>query len=328
MSLDTLSLNFFSNAFYPELLNAALFRVTLVAVATLSIATFLNAVLSGLKPRSDIFKKIKVIIKSWWWIVGSLLVSLHLGSFGLLALFTLINLLVIKEYLFRSELQDKKALLSSLLVLSVLIQSLALALNLGELFLVLPIVFMFATIPPLVFVRPDIEKLPKLFSSYIGITLVTHALFYVPALMIMGPDIFGSQDATIYAIFLILFLTVINDVSQFIFGKLFGRNKIVPLISPNKTEAGFIGGVATTTSLGALGFVYLVGLPLDIALLMGFLISVLGIFGDLFFSTVKRYFKVKDFSDALPGHGGYIDRLDSLIFIIPVVFNVLKFLVR
>jgi phosphatidate cytidylyltransferase len=121
-------------------------------------------------------------------------------------------------------------------------------------------------------------------------------------------------------LFTVIFLTEINDILQFIAGKSFGRKKIVPGISPNKTEAGFIGGLLGTTALATIILPKLVGFSPMVAAGLGLLIAFTGILGDLFFSAVKRYFDTKDFSDKIAGHGGYLDRLDSLIFTLPISY--------
>mgnify|MGYP005806654853 FL=1 len=120
-----------------------------------------------------------------------------------------------------------------------------------------------------------------------------------------------------YLIYLLL-ITVITDTFALITGMYIGKNKLAPTISPNKTIEGFIGGVLMGTFV-ATTFYYTVidpGISLAILILTTLFLAVVGQLGDLVFSSIKRTFNVKDFSNLIPGHGGILDRLDSLIFVI------------
>jgi phosphatidate cytidylyltransferase len=124
----------------------------------------------------------------------------------------------------------------------------------------------------------------------------------------------------------LLFLTQFNDVAQYVWGKSLGRHRIIPKISPNKTWAGFIGGVATTIALGGVLAGWLTPLSVQQGLLAGLLIGVAGFFGDLAMSAVKRDLRIKDTGQAIPGHGGILDRLDSLTYTAPLFFHYLHYL--
>ena len=120
------------------------------------------------------------------------------------------------------------------------------------------------------------------------------------------------------ALFVYLFsITILNDTYALITGKLIGRNKLIEDISPNKTIEGSIGGLIIGTALPAYLYVALID-PEVSKLLIVFItmfLSVLGQLGDLVFSAIKRYYNLKDFSNIMPGHGGILDRLDSIIFV-------------
>jgi phosphatidate cytidylyltransferase len=114
-------------------------------------------------------------------------------------------------------------------------------------------------------------------------------------------------------------------VAQYVWGKLFGRHKILPTVSPNKTWEGFLGGWATTGALiwfiGPI-FAPLAGLQLAI---MAILLPLAGFAGDVTMSAVKRDIGVKDTSHLIPGHGGLLDRIDSLTFTTPLYFHLMTF---
>lgn len=125
-------------------------------------------------------------------------------------------------------------------------------------------------------------------------------------------------------VFFLLVITQLNDVAQYAWGKTLGRHKIVPRVSPNKTWEGAIGGWLTTTAL----FVWLAPYFTPLRgwgelLLIGAVLPVLGFMGDITMSAIKRDLGVKDSSSLLPGHGGVLDRVDSLTFTAPWYFHML-----
>ena len=290
-----------------------IYGLLIFATATTHFVLFKN-------PEQATFKKVKVIVKSWWYIVSFIIACFATAPWGLLLGFAGISFLGAREYLRHSQLQTFKSFLLFIMGLFLIGQYLALGLHRFDIFQVMPLLFILTFFPALVIASGQVQNLPLIFSSLVGPLLFFHCLAHLPALYILGVSVWKNESQALAAIFGILFLTEINDILQFIFGKAFGKRKIVPLISPNKTEAGFIFGILGTTSLGALGLSATAGLELTEAAALGFLISLFGIIGDLFFSSVKRYLQTKDFSDALPGHGGYLDRLDSLFLTAPIAF--------
>jgi phosphatidate cytidylyltransferase len=124
----------------------------------------------------------------------------------------------------------------------------------------------------------------------------------------------------------LMFLTQFNDVMQYVWGKLLGRRKIIFKVSPKKTWGGFLGGVATTTLLG--GFLGplltpLIGWETWIA---GLIIGASGFVGDVTISALKRDLGIKDSGNLIPGHGGILDRIDSLTYTAPLFFHYLYYL--
>jgi phosphatidate cytidylyltransferase len=155
------------------------------------------------------------------------------------------------------------------------------------------------------------------------------------ALGVLGFALFGSalghlgymaNDKNYRPIILMVLLTVeANDVFAYITGKTFGRRKLAPNTSPNKTIAGAVGALVLTTVLAAgLGHFVFRGTPLDQPVLLlglGVIISVVGQLGDLMLSSIKRDLGLKDMAATIPGHGGLLDRFDSLILVAPAVFH-------
>lgn len=125
---------------------------------------------------------------------------------------------------------------------------------------------------------------------------------------------------------LLLVVIVVSDSAQYYTGRAFGKRPLSPAISPKKTTEGAIGGVIFGTIAFVLGGGYVFGSPTWALALLGAIISLLGIIGDLFESLLKRSAGVKDSSQLIPGHGGVLDRIDSWLFAAPVYYMFLPFL--
>jgi len=125
-------------------------------------------------------------------------------------------------------------------------------------------------------------------------------------------------------LFYLFILTALNDIGQFVAGKLFGRHKIAPTISPNKTWQGLMGGVVVSQIVSLVLGTYLsLAAPLTLAA-WALLLSLAGFAGDLLFSAAKRHLSIKDFSQLIPGHGGILDRVDSLVLTAPLLYCLLR----
>lgn len=125
-------------------------------------------------------------------------------------------------------------------------------------------------------------------------------------------------------ILFIVLITEVNDVYQFTCGKLFGKNKIIPTVSPNKTIEGFVGGLILTTITGYF-LNFLLPVNTDKTIILTILLCVVGFGGDITLSAVKREHKIKDMGTSIPGHGGMMDRLDSLAFTTIAFFYLMRY---
>lgn len=120
-----------------------------------------------------------------------------------------------------------------------------------------------------------------------------------------------------YVIYLFIVATM-TDTFAFITGLYIGKNPLAPSISPKKTIEGLIGGTLMGVIIGSIYYTTVInpGLDIGIIIFVTLCLSLVGQLGDLVFSSIKRYYGVKDFSNLIPGHGGILDRLDSIIFIV------------
>ena len=142
--------------------------------------------------------------------------------------------------------------------------------------------------------------------------------------LLYNMDISASGLPNSGLILYLFLITACNDVFQFTWGKLLGRRKIIPAISPNKTWEGFMGGILTTAIWSFL-LSFLTPMSAIQSLLMGLVLGIAGFGGDILISAIKRDLNLKDTGDIIPGHGGIMDRLDSLILTAPVFYHLLAF---
>lgn len=156
-------------------------------------------------------------------------------------------------------------------------------------------------------------------AAMISIFCISH----VPALMFLHLDDFDSKNNVLLLIFLIGVVQA-SDVLQYIWGKLIGKRKIMPALSPSKTVAGTVGGIASATLLAVLISPITPFSALQ-AMLIGFAICLAGFLGGLVMSAIKRDQGVKDWGNMLQGHGGMLDRVDSICFAAPVYFHILRY---
>ncbi|EHM02882.1 phosphatidate cytidylyltransferase [Acetobacteraceae bacterium AT-5844] len=156
------------------------------------------------------------------------------------------------------------------------------------------------------------------------------------AFMLLGVGLghlgFMANDPGYRPLVLMLLAAIaLNDVAAFTWGKLIGGRKLLPNTSPNKTISGAVGALCTTTLLVAfLGHLIFAGTAMDHPLLLiflGMLVSIAGQAGDLMLSSIKRDIGIKDMGAALPGHGGIMDRFNSLLLVAPAVFHLIHYVV-
>ncbi len=160
-------------------------------------------------------------------------------------------------------------------------------------------------------------------NMVIDISLTLFIAVYIGYFLSFLVDIRNMSDGKLFIIF-VLFSTWMSDTMAYLVGVNFGKNHIFPEISPNKTLEGSIGGILGG-SLCGLAFYFLLPLNPLILLILGFISAVFGQTGDLFESMIKRNFDVKDSGSIIPGHGGILDCMDSILFSVPVLYFCLNY---
>ena len=131
----------------------------------------------------------------------------------------------------------------------------------------------------------------------------------------------------LYIFIYLLLITIMSDTFAYFVGRKFGKHKMCPSVSPNKTWEGFVGGLIISTIVSTLFYHFLVDEEsILLLILITILLSIIGALGDLVFSSIKRHFGIKDYGNIMPGHGGVLDRLDSILFVILAFSYLSKFL--
>ena len=152
---------------------------------------------------------------------------------------------------------------------------------------------------------------------YVGIGMISLLMIRHDSIYMSLSMPFELHNWGTITLWLLLFTTWASDTFAYFAGRAFGKRKIVPSISPNKTLEGFIGGFIGCIITGAV-FSYIVGIPWWMGIHVGMISGILAPLGDLFESKIKRLCNVKDSGTLLPGHGGVLDRFDSLLFTAPI----------
>ena len=282
------------------------------------------AVLPKLRPGKD-YKNLQERMNSWW-VMAALLVGALLGGWvAMTALFALVSFLALKEFLSLVPVpkEDRMLILGAYLTIPIN-YSFVLAGIYGFYLVFIP-VYVFMAVPFLMAcIGQTRDYLSRASVFHFGVVTCVYALGYIPLLMRV-PETDAPQAGAAGLVFLLLLATEGNDVLQYVTGKLTGRRKIMPTVSPNKTWEGFLGGWILTAALIVLAaphFTPLQGIGLwTVAILL----PLAGFAGDVTMSAVKRDIGVKDTSRFIPGHGGVLDRADSLVFTAPLYFHLLAF---
>ncbi|PYP93265.1 MAG: phosphatidate cytidylyltransferase [Candidatus Angelobacter sp. Gp1-AA117] len=262
-------------------------------------------------------------IRAWWKMSAVFALTLLVGPKGSILLFGLISFLALREYvsLIRTSPADHRTLFWTFFVITPL-QYWLLYTHWYGLFTIMVPVYAFLFIPTrLVLTGDTSDFLDRAARIHWGLMICVYCISYAPALLILDIPNYRA-DAK-----LLLFLAVVaqlSDVFQYVWGKMLGKRKIAPHVSPNKTWEGFLGGIACATAVGA-GLWWMTPFSPKQAFFMALLITLLGFAGGLTMSAIKRDRHIKDFGTMIEGHGGILDRMDSICFSAPIFFHLTRY---
>ncbi|MDJ1656199.1 phosphatidate cytidylyltransferase [Raoultella sp. BIGb0149] len=289
----------------------------------LVIASLIGYLLS-LRKQNETIANLNARIRAWWVMCIISVFAMLIGPIGSVILFALMSFYALRECVTLTPTRrgDHEALFWCFFVILPL-QYLLVGIEWYSLFVIFIPVYAFLFIPARIALASDtthfLERSAKIqWSLMIAVYCVSHA----PALLMI--DIPGFAGENIKLVLFMMIVVQISDVLQYVFGKLWGKRPIVPKLSPNKTVEGFVGGILSASLVGAALF-WVTPFSMIQAFFISLLITLLGFAGGLCMSAIKRDRGVKDFGAMLEGHGGMMDRIDSLCFAAPVFFHVVRY---
>ena len=265
-------------------------------------------------------------IQSWWLMFVIFAVAMALSRNVSLVFFGFVSFMALKEYfsLVPTRRVDRRVLFWAYLTIPA--QYMLVGMEWYGMFIILIPVYAFLLLPMRMVLAGETRHFLRAAGTmHWGLMAMVFSISHVAYLLVLPEAVNPGAGGSGLVLFLV-FLTQFNDVAQYCWGKLLGRHKALPTISPGKTVEGVIGGLATTTALAWLLSGWLTPLSTGQALAAGALIAMAGFIGDVTISALKRDLGVKDSGSLLPGHGGILDRIDSLIYTAPLFFHFIHYL--
>jgi len=270
-------------------------------------------------------QELKDRINSWWIIIAFFVIGAMLHTTMAMFFFAFLSYLALKEYftLIPSRQTDRRVMFYA--YLSIIPQYYFAGIEWYGMFIIWIPVLMFLILPfRQVLIGETKGFLENTSRVQWGLMMFVFGLSHLAYMITLEPVASNSVGGTELVLYLV-FLTELNDVLQYLWGKSIGKRKIIPKVSPNKTVEGFVGAFVTISILAVI-FSFLTPFIWYEALVAGMLISSAGFIGDVVISMIKRDIGVKDSGNMLPGHGGILDRVDSLIYTAPLFFHYVYYL--
>ena len=305
-------------------------HTTLLLFGVIGVLMMASAVGFGLKLRArrgepnPVIDNLNARIKAWWVMAAAIGLALLAGRGGVILLFAFISLVALREYatITPTRRGDHWALLFAFFVV-LPFQYFLIWIEWYGLYSIFIPVYAFLTLPILAALSGDIRNyMQRTAQIQWGLMVSVFCISHVPALLTL--DIPGYEGRNAFLLVFLILVVQSSDVLQYVWGKLLGKRKISPELSPSKTLEGFLGGVASATALGA-ALWWITPFSLWAAALISLVITLMGFLGGLVMSAIKRDRGVKDWGEMIGGHGGMLDRLDSVCFSAPVFFHIVRY---
>jgi phosphatidate cytidylyltransferase len=301
------------------LANKEVFYIVFLILGLLIISTLLFFIWGKIKPQANL-TELKMRTKSWWVMAGIFIIATVIHPIVSFVAFALLSFAAMREIASISKNvrpEDRRVIIWCYLAIPV--QYFIAYKGWFNLFIIFIPVIMYIWIPFVLVIRGITAEVGRSMSVLPTQLMLTVFSISHLAYLLSLPEIEGFNAGGRGLLLFVVFLTEINDVFQFTWGKLIGKHKIIPKVSPNKTWEGFVGGILTTTIVGYL-LRFLTPLSGVEALVVSFMVAFAGFVGDVVVSAVKRDIGLKDTGTLIPGHGGLLDRIDSLSISAPVFF--------
>lgn len=301
----------------------ALFLGVLAVLALASAVGWGLARRAGGQPSPSV-DNLNARIKAWWVMVALLAGAFLCGTGGVVLLFAFASFFALREFLTLTETRrgDHVALAAMFFVV-LPAQFWFVYIDWYGLYSIFVPVYVFLLLPIVAVLRGDTTRfMVRVAEMQWGLMICVFCLSHVPALLTL--DIPGYEGRELLLICFLVLVVQSSDVLQYVFGKLFGRRKVAPSLSPSKTWEGLVGGVASASLLGG-ALWWITPFTIPQAFGMALVITLLGFFGGLVMSAIKRDRGVKDWGRMIEGHGGMLDRLDSVVFAAPIFFHLVRY---
>lgn len=295
--------------------------------ALLVVATVIGQVLKARVAHggpNPVIDNLNARIMAWWGMVALLAIAFLAGRTGVILLFAACSFAALREFvtLTTRRAADHWAIAAAFFVI-LPAQYVMIWWDWYGMYAIFIPVYAFLMLPVVAVLHGDTDQfLNRVSEMQWALMICVYCASYVPALLML--EIAGYTCRNILLIAFLVMVVQLSDVLQYTFGKLFGRTKVAPSLSPSKTWEGLVGGVASATLIGAALWWITPFSPWQ-AGLMALIISLCGFFGGLVMSAIKRDRGVKDWGHLIAGHGGFIDRLDSVVFSAPIFFHLTRF---
>lgn len=295
--------------------------------AFLTLATVIGRILKHTmtgETSAKVISNLNARIFAWWVMVGVFGTAVVMGKTTTMVLFGLMSFLALREFitLTPTKIADHRALFWAFFVITPL-HYYTLATGWYNMTVLLIPVYSFLFIPIRNALAGDATNfLERTAKVQWGLMVCVYFVSYAPGLLLLSIPGYASENAKL--LFFLVTVVQMSDVLQYIWGKLCGRRPVAPRLSPSKTIEGLAGGGLSAVALGAALYRITPFTPLQAAG-MAAIIVIMGFFGGLVMSAIKRDRGVKDYGELLPGHGGMMDRIDSLCFAAPVFFHAVRY---
>ena len=262
-------------------------------------------------------------MKSWWVMVAVFALAFLLGRTVTIALFALTSFVCLREFmtLAPTRVEDHRAIAAAF-YLFLPLQYALIWVDWQTLFSIAIPVYAFLLLPVLAVLAGETgDFLARTAKVQWGLMLTVYCISHAPALLLLRLPGF---EQNVLLLFFLIAVVQLSDVAQYVFGKLFGRHRVAPRVSPNKTWEGLLGGGASAVLIGAGLFWITPFTPLE-AGAMALAVVIAGFCGGLVLSAIKRSLGVKDWGAMIEGHGGALDRMDSVTFAAPIFFHLTNY---
>jgi phosphatidate cytidylyltransferase len=305
-------------------------HTSVLVAGILGVLVFASAVGLALKLRiargapHAVIDNLNARIKAWWMMTAAIGLALLAGKGGVIALFAFASFVALREYATITPTRhgDHRALVVGFFLILPLQYYLVWIEWYGLYSIFIP-VYAFLTLPILAALSGDArDYLSRTAGIQWGLMITVFCISHIPALLML--DIPGYEGRNGFLLVFLILVVQSSDVLQYVWGKLLGKRKIAPELSPSKTVEGFLGGVTSATALGA-ALWWITPFSPGTAALMSLVIALMGFLGGLVMSAIKRDRGVKDWGALIEGHGGVLDRLDSLCFSAPIFFHLVRY---